>query len=350
MRALTVIPGRSGSLALTDLDEPIVRPDQILVRTLAIGVCGTDHEIASGQYGSAPAGADRLVIGHESLAEVIAAPTDSDLKAGDRVVGIVRRPDPVPCANCAVGEWDMCRNGRYEECGIKNLHGFAAERFALNPGFAIKLDPTLAENGVLLEPASVVAKAWEHITRIGHRAAWRPQSALVTGAGPVGLLAALMGRQLGLDVHVFDRVATGLKPQLVQRIGAHYHSGDLAGLDLRPDIVVECTGAASLIVAAMALTGPAGIVCLAGLSSGQRDIPIGSDLLGRTMVLENDVVFGTVNANRRHYTAAAQALAAADPAWLASVITRRVPLARWAEAFEHRKDDVKTIIDFTLQQ
>ncbi len=349
MQVLTVIPGRSGSIDLTNLDDAIPRPGQILARTLAIGVCGTDHEIVAGRYGTAPAGTDRLVIGHESLAEVVAAPPESGLRSGDRIVGIVRRPDPVPCANCAIGEWDMCRNGLYEECGIKGLHGFAAERFAIDPAFAIKVDTSLGLNGVLLEPASIVAKAWEHVVRIGRRAAWQPRSVLVTGAGPIGLLAALMGRQAELEVHVFDRSATGLKPQLVRRLGAHHHFGELAGLDLRPDIVIECTGAAGLIVQAMELTGPAGIVCLAGLSSGQRSIGINSDLLGRTMVLENDVVFGTVNANRRHYAAAAQALAAADQAWLGALITRRVPLSRWREAFERQPDDVKTIIDFTLR-
>jgi threonine dehydrogenase-like Zn-dependent dehydrogenase len=159
---------------------------------------------------------------------------------------------------------------------------------------------------------------------------------LITGAGPIGLLAALMGRQAELEVHVFDRNKTGLKPQLVQCLG-------------RPDIVVECTGAPNVIVAAMELTGPAGIVCLAGLSSGRRNIAVNSELLGRTMVLENDVVFGTVNANRRHYAGAARALTAADQAWLSALITRRVPLARWREAFDHRPDDVKTIIDFTRQ-
>lgn len=349
MQALTVRPGRSGSIDLSNLDDAAPRPDQILARTLAIGICGTDHEIVTGQYGTAPAESDRLVIGHESLAEVVATPADSDFEAGDRIVGIVRRPDPVPCANCAIGEWDMCRNGLYEECGIKGLHGFASERFAIDPAFAIKVDASLGQNGVLLEPTSVVAKAWEHITRIGHRAAWQPRTALVTGAGPIGLLAALMGRQAELEVHVFDRNTTGLKPQLVQRLGAHYHCGELSDLELRPDIVIECTGAAGLIVGAMELTGPAGIVCLAGLSSGQRSIGINSDLLGHTMVLENDVVFGTVNANRRHYSAAARALAAADQAWLGALITRRVPLSRWREAFERRPDDVKTIIDFTLQ-
>lgn len=349
MQALTVIPGRSGSIDLSTLDDASPRPGQILARTLAIGICGTDHEIVSGQYGTAPVGSDRLVIGHESLAEVVAAPASSDFKVGDRIVGIVRRPDPVPCPNCAIGEWDMCRNGLYEECGIKNLHGFGAERFAIDPAFAIKIDASLGENGVLLEPTSVVAKAWEHVARIGARAAWQPRTVLVTGAGPIGLLAALMGRQADLDVHVFDRNTTGLKPQLVQRLSAHYHSGDLSDLDLRPDIVIECTGTATVIVAAMELTGPAGIVCLAGLSSGRRSIGINSDLLGRTMVLENDVVFGTVNANRRHYSAAARALAAADQAWLGALITRRVPLSRWREAFARQPDDVKTVIDFSLQ-
>jgi threonine dehydrogenase-like Zn-dependent dehydrogenase len=349
MQALTVLPGHSGSIALTHLDDAFARPGEVLARTLAIGICGTDREIVAGQYGAAPAGTDRLVIGHESLAEVLTAPPGSDLKTGDRIVGIVRRPDPVPCANCAIGEWDMCRNGLYEECGIKSLHGFAAERLAIDPAFAIKLDDSLAENGVLLEPASVVAKAWEHVARIGRRAAWQPRSVLVTGAGPIGLLAALMGRQADLDVHVFDQSTTGLKPQLVQRLGGHYHAGQVLDLDLRPDIVIECTGAAGIIVAAMELTGPAGIVCLAGLSSGRRSIGIDSDLLGRTMVLENDVVFGSVNANRRHYAAAARALAAADQAWLGALVTRRVPLARWREAFERRPDDVKTVIDFTLR-
>ncbi len=102
-----------------------------------------------------------------------------------------------------------------------------------------------------------------------------------------------------------------------------------------------------MIIAALEITSPAGIVCLAGLSSGHHKVEIASDVLDRTMVLENDVVFGTVNANRAHYRAAAAALAKADKTWLATMITRRVPLARWQEAFEKRPDDIKVIIDFT---
>src|SRR5262249_42359603 len=191
MRAITVSPGLADSARLDDVPEPPPADGAVLVRSLALGVCGTDREILSGAYGSAPPGEPRLVLGHESLGEVEDAPEDCGLAAGDLVVGIVRRPDPVPCVACAAGEWDMCRNGRYTERGIKERNGYGAERFRLEPDFAIKVDPTLGVLGVLLEPASILAKAWDHTERIGHRArAWQPKCLLVTGAGPIGLLAA----------------------------------------------------------------------------------------------------------------------------------------------------------------
>ena len=176
-----------------------------LVRTLALGVCGTDREILNGIHGSPPPGEQRLVLGHESLGTVMAASEQSGLLPGDLVVGIVRRPDPEPCVACAEGEWDMCRNGRYTERGIKERHGYGAERFRIEPEFAVKIDPDLGILGVLLEPASILAKAWDHAERIGRARVWQPQTLLVTGAGPIGLLAALMGTQRGLEVHVLDR-------------------------------------------------------------------------------------------------------------------------------------------------
>lgn len=348
MRALTVIPRRPNSLALSELEAPVPGPAQLLARTLAVGVCGTDREIIRGDYGAAPDGVDRLIIGHESLAEIVSVPDGSELTPGDLIVGIVRMPDPIPCPSCAAGEWDMCRNGLYTEHGIKGAHGFAAELFAIEPGHAVKVDARLRDTGVLLEPASVVAKAWDHIARIAARTVWQPRTVLVTGAGPVGLLAAMMGVQRGLSVTLFDRAEGGIKPTLAEGLGAAYRIGNLADLQLRPDIVIECTGAPAVIIDALAITGPVGIVCLAGLSSSRREIPINSDVLGRTMVLENDVVFGTVNANRRHYAMAADALAAADQDWLRKMITRRVHLAAWADAFERREGDVKTVIDFAV--
>ena len=346
MRALTVTPGVAGSLRVEEFRAPHPGPDQLLVRAVALGVCGTDRDIVEGQYGSAPPGHKRLILGHESLGVVEVAPAGSGFRPGDAVVGIVRHADPLPCANCAAGEWDMCRNGDYTEHGITERDGFGCELYVLEPDHAVPVDPGLGIAGVLLEPASVVAKAWEHIERIGARAVWQPESLLVTGAGPVGLLAALLGAQRGLDVHVLDHTQDGPKPELVRRLGATYHGGSLDDIGVRPDVVIECTGASSLVIDVMGRTAPNGIVCLAGLSPGRRNVAVDVAGLNRSMVLENDVAFGSVNANRRHYEAAAAALAAADADWLHAMITRRVPLDRFHDALEKRPHDVKTIIEF----
>ena len=346
MRALTVEPGVANSIELADVSPPPAGDGDVLVRALALGICGTDREIIAGEYGAPPPGARHLILGHESLGRVEEAPQGSGFARGDLVVGIVRRPDPVPCAACAIGEWDMCRNGLYTERGIKERNGYGAEQFRIEHDFAVKLDPALGLLGVLLEPASVVAKAWEHVERIGRRSrSWQPRVALITGAGPVGLLAALLGAQRGLELHILDRNTRGPKPDLARALGASYHSGDLG--KLAPDVVIECTGAGEVVLDAMRRTAPQGIVCLAGVSSGGHKLKFDVGDLNRNMVLENDVVFGSVNANRRHYAAAAAALAKADKDWLARLITRKVPLSRWREAFEPRADDVKVALDFT---
>jgi len=347
MRAITVSPGVANSARLDDVGEPSASDGAVLVRTLALGVCATDREILAGAYGSAPPGDKRRVLGHESLGVVEAAPESSGLAPGDLVVGIVRRPDPVPCIACAAGEWDMCRNGRYTERGIKERHGYGAERFRLEPEFTVKIDRDLGILGVLLEPASILAKAWDHTERIGHRArVSEPRRLLVTGAGPIGLLAALMGVQRGLDVHVLDHNKGGPKPAIVQDLGATYHSDGGRLMDLAPDILMECTGVPAIIRDCLAATAPAGIVCLTGVTELGKVLDLDVGRLNRTMVLDNDVVFGTVNANRRHYEMAAEALAGADRSWLERLITRRLPLERWCEALEHRKGDIKVIIDF----
>lgn len=346
MRALTVIPGTGGTTRLEDVPEPPLEDGEVLVQTVAIGVCGTDIEITQGKYGAAPAGEERLIIGHESLGRVREAPAESGFSAGDWVVGIVRRPDPVPCPSCAVGEWDMCRNGQYTERGIMARHGFASERFRIAPEFIVKVDAGLAELAVLLEPTSVVAKAWEHAERIGARSRWTARRVLVTGAGPIGLLAAALGVQRGLEVHVLDRAVDGPKPTLVRDLGATYHSGAISDAGSDWDLIFECTGAGALFFDAIRAAAPDGIVCLTGVSSGGLTVAADPGALNRELVLENNVVFGSVNANRRHYQAAAEALAKADRSWLAGLITRRIPLERWSEAFARQQNDVKTVLTF----
>jgi len=347
MRGLVVDAGRADSVRIVDdLPEPDPAEGDVLVAALAVGVCGTDREIVAGSYGTAPGPDGRLVLGHESLGRVVS--DDSGASApGDLVASIVRRPDPVPCLNCAVGEWDMCRNDQYVECGIKGRHGFARDRWRVESEFAVAIDPALADCGVLVEPTSVVAKAWEHIERIGSRARWAPHTVLVTGAGPIGLLAALLGAQRGLEVHVLDIVTDGPKPDLVRRLGATYHTERAHELKLSPDIVLECTGVDSVIVDVLDVVGPGGVVCLTGVSSGGRALQFDVGYANREIVLENNVVFGSVNANMRHWRAAADALARADRDWLAALITRQVPLAQFAEALHPDPKDVKVVLDLT---
>jgi glucose 1-dehydrogenase len=340
-----VRPGTPGSLALQDVAEPPQDDGPVLVETLAVGLCGTDVEIVSGAYGAAPPGADALVLGHENLGRVVSAPAGCGLSAGDLVVGIVRRPDPVPCPACAAGEWDMCRNGQYTEHGIAGLHGFARERWRADADAVVRLDPALSDVGVLLEPTTIVAKAWEQVERIGERAFFQPSTVAVTGAGPVGLLAALLGQQRGLEVHVFDLVSSGPKPELVAALGATYHHEALPDSGLAPDLVIECTGVPKVIVDVMTHSAVDSVVCLTGVSSLGTPIPIDIGGLNRNAVLRNDVIFGTVNANRRHYDAAGVALAAADQDWLGRLITRRVPLERYQEAFNRGPDDVKVVLE-----
>lgn len=345
MKAVTVTPGTARSVRLEEVPEPDAALGSVLVEALATGICGTDAEIASGSYGWPPAGRDRLILGHESLGRVI-DPGPSGFAVGEHVVGIVRRPDPAPCPNCAVGEWDMCSNGGYTERGIKQADGFMAERWRIEPDYAVRVDEDLGHLGVLLEPTTVVAKAWEQIAAIGRRTFWDPHTVLVIGAGPIGLLAALIGVQHGGDVHVLDRVTSGPKPDLVRQLGATYHTGTVADLGLHPDIVVECTGVVQLIRQALDSLSPGGILCLTGVGSPTVPDTVSAAALATDVVLKNIAAFGSVNANRRHYYRAAKTLAAADRSWLGQLVTRRLPPDQAEQALQRAPDDIKVIMEF----
>jgi glucose 1-dehydrogenase len=348
MRALTVAPGIANSARVEDVPEPLAEDGSVLVRTTAVGVCGTDRDIVCGHYGWAPPGQSRLVIGHESLGVVREAPPQAAVVPGDLVVGIVRRPDPEPCPSCAIGEWDMCRNGRYTERGIKERHGFGSEYFRIEPEFLVKVDPTLGETAVLLEPTSVVAKAWDHTERIGQRArSWDPKTLLVTGAGPVGLLAALMGAQRGLEVHVLDHHEHRPKRAMVERLGGIYHVDTLANLRFKPDVLMECSGAPSVVRDVLGNTAASGIVCLVGVTEPGHDFEVDVGALNRTMVLDNNTVFGTVNANKLHYEMAGEALRKAERSWLDAMITRREPVEHWTRSLQRQPDDIKVIVEFS---
>jgi threonine dehydrogenase-like Zn-dependent dehydrogenase len=347
MRAITVRPHQAGSARLEDVPEPNLHEGSVLVEAIAVGVCGTDVEIVDGKYGWSPPGSERLVLGHESLGRVLDPGSSSSLRTGDLVVGIVRRPDPVPCPNCAVGEWDMCRNAQYTERGIKEIHGFMSERWRIEPEYAMKVDPSLGLLGVLLEPTTVVAKAWEQVVAVGQRSFWEPRNVLVTGAGPIGLLAAMIGKQRGLDVHVLDRIQTGSKPDLVRQLGATYHSCTVLEIGFEPDIIVECTGVGQVIVDALKAASAGGVVCLTGVGSGGRTTGLPAADLASAMVLRNNVVVGSVNANKRHWYKAGEALARADASWLGQLVTRRERPEDFSRALNRQPDDIKVVVQFS---
>jgi len=345
MKAITVEPKKPGSVRLEDIPEPDIREGSVLVEAIAAAVCGTDIEIAEGKYGWAPPGKTRLVLGHESLGRVIDPGPRSLLKKGDLVAGLVRRPDPVPCPNCAVGESDMCRNGQYTERGIKEIHGFMSERWRIEPEYAIKVDPSMGILGVLLEPTTVIIKALEQVLAVGQRAFWEPKTVLVTGAGPIGLLAAGVTSLGGYEVHVLDRVETGLKPELVRALGATYHTGSVLDLGFEPDVIVECTGVGSVIADSVQKIGAGGVLCLTGVGAGGVTTRAVGDMAAAA-VLKNNVIVGSVNANKRHWYKANERLPRVDRKWLSRLITRYEKPENFKQALERKPDDIKVVIQF----
>lgn len=336
---MSVVPGEGISAAIESRPRPEPEEGELLVRGLAVGICGTDRDVVLGRKGRPPEHRSRLVLGHESLGRVVTTPGNSPYTPGDLVAGMVRRPDPVPCARCAAGEWDACHNGRYTSCGITGRDGYGAELWCAAPEFIVPVEPALGARGVLVEPVSVLAKAWERIAAMRPRE--HPHSVLVTGAGPLGLLAALLATQRGYRTFLYTRTWTARRSSLADRL-------DVTALDrlegVSPDVVLETTGAPRVLAGALDLTARNAVVCLLGLTGHEEQPSAGLASAMRRLVPYNGVLFGTVNAARRHYADAVRALARADRHWLDDLITRQVPLDRWYEAMERRPDDLKVVV------
>jgi threonine dehydrogenase-like Zn-dependent dehydrogenase len=341
---MVVQPGVPGSARVDHVDEPGPQEGDLLVRTLSVGLCGTDRHIVEGSHGCPPPGRPDLVIGHEAVGVVVAAGEQASFDSGALIVPTVRRADPVPCQACAAGRPDMCRNGRYRERGIKELHGFGSELFRVDGEHAVQIPRALGNVGTLVEPASIVAKAWDRIERTVAREVWQPERVLVTGAGPIGLLAAMMSVQRGHDTRVVDQVEVGPKPALVADLGASYHTDSIASLCADADVVIECTGAPRVVLEVLGCNARPGIVCLTGLSGDAAPHEVDLASLNRTLVLENDIVFGSVSASRDHYVDAADALGRCEPSWLDRMITRTVPLDGWVAGLGSDAEQIKTVV------
>jgi len=344
MQALVTSPGVPGSTRIEDLDAPRPEPDEVLLRVLEVGVCGTDREIDHGQFGIAPVDGAGLVLGHEALAVV--ERDAHGFTRGDLVTATVRRSCG-HCLSCGEGAPDSCLTGDYLERGITRLDGFARELVAEDATQLVRVPPSLGRLGVLAEPTSICARAMRHARAIGGRQPWQLERALVLGSGAVGSLTTMLLRLQGVDVCV---ASLEERSPLVEALGATYVStrstdlGELGAFDL----VVEAAGNAQLAVDALRLLRRSGVACLIGIDGRDQKVDLDGHVLSLDFVLGNRVVFGSVNAHRRDWQAAVESLDRARERWqdvLESFVSLRVPLDRFAEAFDHRGGKATLVLD-----
>jgi len=311
------------------------REGEVLVRTLEVGVCGTDREISEGLFGVAPEGEPLLVLGHEALG--IVERDGYGFTRGELVTATVRRSCG-HCIACAEGYPDSCLSGDYSERGITRLHGYDRELVAEDPKQLIAIPKSLGRLGVLAEPTSICERGLRHARAIGGRQPWQLERALVIGAGAIGLLTTYLLRLA--DVEVWT---ASLEPdnELVEQSGAHYastHDNDLSELG-KFDLVIEAAGNAQMMAQTLGLLRRSGVACLLGIDPRVQTVELDGRVLGVDTILENRVLFGSVNAHRQDWLAAVTDLDRARERWpeaLEQFVTLRVPLDRFAEAFEHR--------------
>jgi len=356
MRAIAVTPLVPESTRLVEIEKPHPGPGQVLVRTLAVGVCGTDMEIHLKATGVAPAGSDYLIIGHESIGRVEEVGREAKgLAPGDYVACPVRRPCADNCLNCSRGEADMCLTGTFTERGIKGQHGFLAEYYVEEPRWLVKVPPALKDVAVVLEPLSVVEKLVAQVFAVqGRLLFWEPRRAAVIGTGAIGMLAAALLRLRGLEVHAFARAAPGgARSRVLDAMGATYWStADLPVASLArhlgpADIILEASGSAEAALAAFDAVGSNSVLCLIGNYSqdARQEVAIGQ--LFEMLKLHNRLVFGSVNGSGRHFEMGITHLAEMEQRWpdlLASLFTRRLPLDQFAQAFQRPPGEIKTVI------
>lgn len=356
MDAFGVRPGARGSARLVQLDSPVVAKDQVLVRTLAVGLCGTDRDLIAGEFGVRHPKDDFLIIGHEGLG-LVEGDAGVDLQHHDLVVPIVRRPDPVPCARCARGEWDMCENGRYTERGLTAAHGFLVEYFVDDPDFLVRIPSQLGLLGVLVEPMSIVEKAFETLCHTRAPVGATMTHCLVIGCGTIGTLTALRCRLEGYVVRVYSEARGGVASHIVEDAGAEFIAARANQVELpRPMLgsfhyVIEASGAPSAIATGIRAMRRNGVMCALGLSSATEStgsVPVTLVEVAREMVLENKCLFGSVNSNRRHYERAASNLVAIEARWpglLDRMITGHTKLEDLSGEIILRERELKLVVD-----
>jgi threonine dehydrogenase-like Zn-dependent dehydrogenase len=367
MRAIAVTP-ENRTVGIIDQPEPkVVAPNQVKLRMIEAGVCGTDREICAFEYGTPPPGSQQLIIGHESLGEVVEVGAKvTRVKAGDLVVPMVRRPCPHEhCAACRASRQDFCFTGDFTERGIKQQHGFMAQFIVDNEQFMNPVPRELRDVAVLVEPLTIAEKGLAQVWDIQQRLPWgcaivpgRAQAhchkAVVLGAGPVGLLGAMALVNADFDTWVYAREPhPNLKSAVLESIGAKYLSAEthslenLAEMVGNVDLVYEATGASRLAFDMMKHLGTNGIFIFTGVPGRKRPVEVDTDLMMRNLVLKNQVVFGTVNAGRNAFEASIRDIGVFSKRWpeaMKSMITGRFPMEDHRELLLGKSMGIKNVI------
>jgi threonine dehydrogenase-like Zn-dependent dehydrogenase len=370
MKAIAVFPG-THEIRLIDHPEPkISKPTDVKLRIIDVGVCGTDKEICAFEYGTPPDGSEYLVIGHESLGEVVeVGSVVSRVKVGDLAVPMVRRPcSHDSCLACRSGRQDFCYTGDFTERGIKMQHGFMTEFVVDDEQYMNVVPPGLRDVGVLVEPLTIAEKGLTQLWQVQMRLPWacplepgKPAAychrAVVLGAGPVGLLGAMVLANEGFQTFVYSQEPKpSPKASLVEAIGATYVSGkdtsleQLAALVGNIDLVYEATGASSVSFQLMELLGTNGVFIFTGVPGRKGPIELDADLIMRNLVLKNQIVYGTVNANRDAFESAIadlQTFAKKWPEALRLLITKRYTMEEHRDLLLGKAGGIKNVISIS---
>ncbi len=369
MRSIAVFPAEKSVRLIEESEPSLLTPTDVKLRMLEVGVCGTDREVCAFEYGAPPSQSSHLVVGHESLGEVVdIGSAVRGFELGDLVVPMVRRPCPHDhCTACRAGRQDFCYTGDFRERGIKGLHGFMSDVVVDDVSYMVKVPKSLREAGVLVEPLTIAEKALAQIWQVQQRLPWacpvepgKPRehchSAVVIGAGPVGILGAMALAASGFEVFVYSRdEKPSPKSELVESFGGRYVSSTTHSIDdLRRivgniDVVYEATGASSVSFEMMKALGTNGIFVFTGVPGRKGPMQVDTDLLMRNIVLNNQVVFGTVNAGREAFESAVADLGIFLARWpdaMRSLITGRYPLEAHRDLLLGRAQGIKNVIAF----
>lgn len=369
LQAVGVVPSRREVRLLEHAAPKISSPHEIRIRTLEVGVCGTDREICCFDYGEPPDKSEYLILGHEALGEIVeVGAAVSGFKPGDLVVPSVRRPCPhAHCAPCRTDLQDFCFTGDFTERGIKMVHGFMTQYFVEEEKYLTHVPPAISDVAVLVEPLTVAEKGLTQVWKVQQRLPWETpgqagmgrgygKTAVVLGAGPVGILGAMTLLANGFKTYIYSRsLAPNPKSELVDSIGAKYISAKAVPVDQLPDqvgnidLVYEAVGVARVSFDLLKILGLNGIFVFTGIPFRKPAIPVDADLIMRNMVLKNQIAVGTVNADGESFAAAIRDLAEFKRRWpdaLRAIITGRYKIDQYRELLLGEATGIKNVIAF----